>query len=205
MDELYPELVIPGTEYSLTAQGGKKSRTFVTDQDGYMELSDLEKNTTYHLKEKKVSGDYNLDETDYTFTVDEDGRIDGQVQPRKQISNRMIRVQVNVKDILYQNNVSDYGVAIYDENNTLKERWDSSGTARKLQGLKPGKYYLLVEGNANKRMEITVEDVCEEQEYSYSTWTNMSFLTVACAAVVVLVLLLVVIILKKRKAGKKHE
>lgn len=77
-----------GTQENWEEEAGKKAeitrellekygKKLTTDQDGKAELENLKKNSTYYVTELQTREGYQLDETIYTFQIDENGWIQG--------------------------------------------------------------------------------------------------------------------------------
>ena len=153
-DALYDTKYISGAKFELSAESGGKSETYKTDDKGRFTITDLKKNTTYHIKQVSAVSDYELSNEDYSFTVNGDGLIDGNETEEIKVTNRIIRISVGIKDKLFRGQVSDVNIAIHDaEDNTVKV-WDSTGLEQTIEGLTPGEYMVIINGNKDQAQKI---------------------------------------------------
>lgn len=170
-DELYPSEGLGDITFRLT-QGGVGTTMVSTDENGQLILTDLEKNTTYRLRQLESADDYQFSDADFVFSVSADGRVEEEAQKSYVITNRLIRAEISVVDRVLRSHVSDFNVALYDSQDQLVGVWDSTALARSLEGLEPGIYYLVLNGKTEKRQAIEIQDTAEIQIINVPVWTT---------------------------------
>lgn len=204
-DELYGNIVLDNALFSLTREGNAgESENLFTDAYGEITLTDLNKNTTYHLRQLRTKAGYALDAEVHSFTVSSNGRVEEEAKSILPVLNRTLRASIGVKDILLQKQMSDYNVALYDGNDELVDVWDSTGLAHTVTGLEPGTYYVSLNGNRQLAHKIEVADVAEVQTYSYRVWTVTS-VAIVFAVLAILTAVVLVIISSIRKKHSEEE
>lgn len=213
-DELYNNIPLKDNSFSISYfVGNNKVDTVKTNEIGEIKMTDLAKSTTYHVKQLSVSEGYIMNPNELEIKVDEKGRIDGDVTPIYNITNRIMRTKVGVKDIILKNFVADQNVTIFYEDGSVYQSWDTSSMANVVEGIQPGNYYILINGRTSSRKDITVHDTEKLQEFYISMWTSKS---IAALVVILLLLILLLVLLvwylvkhreerKERKEAKKAE
>lgn len=169
-DELYPSEGLGNISFRLT-QGGVGTTMVSTDENGLLVLTDLEKNTTYRLRQLESADQYRFSDADFVFSVSADGRVEEEAQKSYVITNRIIRAEISVVDRVLRSHVSDFNVALYDSQDQLVGVWDSTALARSLEGLEPGIYYLVLDGKTESRRAIEIQDTAEIQIINVPVWT----------------------------------
>lgn len=204
-DALYDTKYISGAKFELSAESGGKSETYKTDDKGRFTITDLKKNTTYHIKQVSAVSDYEMSNEDYSFTVNGDGLIDGKETEEIKVTNRIIRISVGIKDKLFRGQVSDVNIAIHDaEDNTVKV-WDSTGLEQIIEGLTPGEYMVIINGNKDQAQKIRVEDKTELQAFSFEQWTVADIGAIIGVSFVVIGMIVILVIVGKRRRQRKIE
>lgn len=204
-DALYDTKYISGAKFELSAESGGKSETYKTDDKGRFTITDLKKNTTYHIKQVSAVSDYEMSNEDYSFTVNGDGLIDGKETEEIKVTNRIIRISVGIKDKLFRGQVSDVNIAIHDaEDNTVKV-WDSTGLEQTIEGLTPGEYMVIINGNKDQAQKIRVEDKTELQAFSFEQWTVADIGAIIGVSFVVIGMIVILVIVGKRRRQRKIE
>ena len=204
-DALYDTKYISGAKFELSAESGGKSETYKTDDKGRFTITDLKKNTTYHIKQVSAVSDYEMSNEDYSFTVNGDGLIDGKETEEIKVTNRIIRISVGIKDKLFRGQVSDVNVAIHDaEDNTVKV-WDTTGLEQTIEGLTPGEYMVIINGNKDQAQTIRVEDKTELQAFSFEQWTVADIGAIIGVSFVVIGMIVILVIVGKRRRQRKIE
>ena len=204
-DALYDTKYISGAKFELSAESGGKTETYKTDDKGRFTIIDLKKNTTYHIKQVSAVSDYELSNEDYSFTVNGDGLIDGNETEEIKVTNRIIRISVGIKDKLFRGQVSDVNIAIHDaEDNTVKV-WDSTGLEQTIEGLTPGEYMVIINGNKDQAQKIRVEDKTELQAFSFEQWTVADIGAIIGVSFVVIGMIVILVIVGKRRRQRKIE
>lgn len=206
-DELHPEETLAGVSYEINCDG-QEAKTYNTDQNGSIQLVDVNKNVTYHIKQTAKTGDYLLDETVHDVPVDAEGRIKSEAQANVHLTNRMIRVTIGLTDLLLKTQVSDANLAINDENGKVIKTWTTTGTPVTLTDLKPGNYQVVRDGKELDSYLLTVKDTADEQVLNIEifTWRSAAVIGIGIVVLIIVVAGLRIIIggiLKRRK--KKIE
>lgn len=214
LDELYANIPIDNSRFSVSYyQGTNKTDYFSTNEFGEFEMTNLAKNTTYHVKQLTTMGFYNLNAEELEIYVDEKGRISGEVTPIYKIQNRLLRLKVGVRDIILKNLVSDMNVTIFNEDGSVYTSWDSTGMTNMIEGMPVGNYYILINGREGSRKNFTVHDSADIQEVYVSVWTNKSIGALAFISLLLLLIIIVLIVYmvkhkderKEKRAAKKEE
>lgn len=204
-DALYNNLTLEGVEFAVYREGGElDAQTYLTDKLGQIILTDLEKDTVYHLRQTASLEHYNFPLDEYTFTVTENGWIEDKVVANMDVTNYILRLSISAVDALLRSNQSDVSMGLYDEDGAPIKLWTTSGMPQTLEGLKPGRYYLVLGGDTQDRRMISVKDTFELQDFAYNLWsfTDTGIVMAAVGAGVVLVIYLVN--RRKKKAPKKE-
>ena len=123
-DALYGTIPIPGASFRVTDRPGTASFDVSSDENGQIRMDELTKNTTYTLKQLTTAEGYRHDGGEYSFTVANDGRIDGETTTEIQVSNHTIRLAVTIRDALLRNQVTDYNVTLYSQNDEIVKIWN---------------------------------------------------------------------------------
>ena len=205
-DELYQDNGIEGAEFVLSDASGKVVADCITDGSGAAELTDIAKNTVYHLKQTKSVGDYYADNADYTFTVDGSGLINNGSSLDLNLSNRMIRVSVDRTDAVLGKSLSGGEFSLYDVSGSMLSSWTSGSSAQVFTDLAPGHYYILRDNDADKRVEFDVNDTADIQNINIRVFTLESGLAIGAAVLVLFgAVYTAVSLVKMLKAGKKRR
>lgn len=206
-DELNQATAISGLTYSLTKVGEEsEARTFVTNETGYFELLDLDKNSSYILKATNSIDGYIMDLESHEFSVDGLGNINGSSIYEMNLFNRMLRVEINVIDRITRQSITGQAVTIVDSEGNSVESWVSDSKPHTINGLEEGIYNVLVD-DKNIDMTFRVDNTEVVQKFSTTIMTNRSYnilSIILCIIVVVLLILILVMIrmLKKRRRKK---
>lgn len=209
-DESDENLFVPSMTYELTCSDDNfETTTYVTNNAGHFEITELVKNATYRLQEIDTSQGYMSNDEVYEFTVDSMGYINGSATYTIDINSRMIRLDISTLDRISRQPLSGYDVEVYNQSNVLIDRWTSDGTVHRIDGIKPGVYKLKIV-NSNDETIIVVEDVSDVQKFSTSIMTTKSFVLLSgiSLAIVFLILLLVIHVIpmmRKRRKDNKYK
>lgn len=204
-DELYDTAYISGAGFTLSTDDGKVVKRLVTDEKGRFTVTDLKKNTTYHIRQTSAVSDYEMDKGDYPFTVSGEGLIEGETEKHILVKNRIIRISVGVRDRIFRGQVSDINAALMDSSGNLIRSWDTTGLEQTIEGLSPGEYEIIFEGNKEQAQKIVVEDKTEIQEFQFERWTTADIGTILGAILVLSGLSAFLISIRKRVRNKKAE
>lgn len=202
-DALYDTQVISGAKFRLTEGSGSMTKELQTDSNGKFTVSDLKKNKTYHIQQISSGENYKLDERDYSFTVNQDGLIDGKQEADLLIKNRIIRIAIGVQDKIFRGQISDVNVALIDMEGTVIKVWNTTALEQTIEGIAPGEYRIVFNGNQNEGHIIEVQDKTELQEYQYSRWTIADIGTIVAMSLSVIGIVAFLIVTRKgNRAGK---
>ena len=176
----------------------------VTDSNGKVVLTDLEKGVTYKAKLSGLPEPYHAKETDVSFTVDKDGRIDGNAVSEINMTAYIIRLSATASDMLFGNDITSTKIRLYDANDALVEEWEGTGTSHEIEDLAPGTYTLEVGGRKSSRAVVEVKDTGGLQTVSTKYWTLWD--TIAVIGALVLLSLIVTLIIKiVHRIGRKRR
>ena len=174
-DELYTERGIAGASFSVTGPDG--TQEYTTDTSGYVNISDLKKNTTYKITQTSSADDYRMDADGYDVYVSTDGRIDGEALYEMALTNRILRVQIGVTEAPFQRQyVPDIAMTIEDESGNIIHEWTSTGAPALFTDLEPGTYFVCRNGKENSKYMISVQDTKDIQDINIRTYTVKSIL-----------------------------
>lgn len=202
-DALYDTTYIEGAEFSLSTDDGKIVEKYKTDKQGRFTVSQLKKNTRYHIKQTKAASDYQMDYSDHTFTVNNDGLIDGNSTMELPVTNRMIRISVGLRDKIFRGQVSDVNMALYDNEKNVIKNWNTTGLEATIEGLEAGEYMLVI--NGKEEQKITVQDVTELQKFVFERWTTADIGALFALGAFVIGMLAIIIVLVRKKKREKRE
>lgn len=200
-DELYPAMKLAGATFEVTGAGA--TTQVQTDAAGTIKLERLRRGSTYTLRQVGSAEGYAFGSDVITVTVDEAGYIGAQASGQGMVANRILRVEIAVRDVVLQNGVADCGAALYDASGTLIRTWTTTAAAEKLEGLAPGTYRLAVSGGAKTELTFTVEDMPEVQHITCSIWSSASVLGIVGIGVVLIALIVTVVLLLVRRKRRK--
>ena len=179
------------------------TQTVATDGSGQIRLTDLDKSTTYLIREQQAPENYRPDDTDHTVIVAADGRIDGAGSTTLDITNRLLRVSISAVDTVLRSNTEGEQLSLYNEQDQLIRSWTSSDSGQLFTDLTEGKA-----DSANARKyPFTVQDTASTQNWTVPVFTLRSAVALAVLAVVAvgvvwLLVFLWGILARRRKARK---
>ena len=204
VDELFESIPLAGASLSLRSADGEVLQQLTTNAQGKAVLRDLKKNTTYYLRQESAPEGYQPQQKDLTFRVSADGFIDGSVSAGRTITNRTLRISIAVQDKLFRSYVSDVNLALMDAEGNILKNWSSTGLEQRFDGIGQGQYKLVMGGDVDGAVTITVEDTAEIQEFRLERWTTTDIaVLVSAAALAVGGLVLLVWLLRRRKGNKE--
>lgn len=205
-DELYTSRKLEGAEFTLTCDGYPElTQEAETDENGEIVFTNLEKNRTYELRQVSALEGYRFNDAPIEITVSEDGRIDGEVETSLDITNYIPRVDIEVTDKIFGEPVSDLSVSLYNSDDEMLQTWTTSGSAETFENLSEGSYYVLLDGEEERKYEFDFSEDEALQEFSVSIWTmeNIIVIVVGCVAALGVVSIVTVILRKSVRKGKK--
>ena len=139
---------LEGAVFTVANRRTGTTQTVATDESGQIRLTDLDKSTTYLIREQQAPGNYRPDDTDRTVIVAADGRIDGAGSTTLDITNRLLRVSISAVDTVLRSNTEGEQLSLYDEQDQLIRSWTSSDSGQLFTDLTEGSYYV-VRGKAD--------------------------------------------------------
>lgn len=204
-DALYDMTYLSGAHFTLSADDGSVTKNFRTDEKGRFTVTDLKKNTTYHIRQVSAVSDYQMDNTDYSFTVDGEGMINGEKEANFQIRNRIIRITIGVQDKLFRGQVSDVNTALYDAEGNVVRTWNTTALEQTIEGLTPGEYMVVFDGDKSKEQKIVVEDQTEIQDFQFDRWTTADIGAILALSLFFIGFIAFLVIFSKRARQRKKE
>ena len=205
IDELERSETIADVSFAFRKEGEALTQTVVTNRNGTIRLTGLEPETTYHLTQESVAPFYTGPCEEVMFTVDTRGLIDGEPAKRVEVTNRMLRTTVLIRDVLLRRPIADRAVSLYNGEEDCIAQWTSYGNAHELNGLTPGEYRIRIAGSSEE-MTINVTDQAEVQAYEFNIMTNEDLIGLGVSGLVLIGtgVFIVIRIIRKRR-GKPHE
>ena len=201
---------LEGAAFTVTNRRTGTTQTVATDGAGQIRLTDLDKSTTYLIREQQAPENYRPDDTDHTVIVAADGRIDGAGSTTLDITNRLLRVSISAVDTVLRSNTEGEQLSLYNEQDQLIRSWTSSDSGQLFTDLTEGSYYV-VRGKADpanaRKYPFTVQDTASTQNWTVPVFTlrsavALAVLAVVAAGVVWLLVFLWGILARRRKARK---
>lgn len=201
---------LEGAVFTVANRRTGTTQTVATDGSGQIRLTDLDKSTTYLIREQQAPENYRPDDTDHTVIVAADGRIDGAGSTTLDITNRLLRVSISAVDTVLRSNTEGEQLSLYNEQDQLIRSWTSSDSDQLFTDLTEGSYYV-VRGKADpanaRKYPFTVQDTASTQNWTVPVFTlrsavALAVLAVVAAGVVWLLVFLWGILARRRKARK---
>lgn len=201
---------LEGAAFTVTNERTGAVQTVQTDASGSILLTDLDKNTTYHIRQQQALENYRADANDYELTVDANGLIDGQSTAQLALTNRMLRVSVHAVDMVLRGDIEGETLSLYNAQDQLVNSWTTNGAGQMFTALTEGDYYV-VRGTDNgenaKRYSFTVQDTARQQEWNIPVFTLRSGIALAvmaalAAGILRLLVFLFGLLARRRKAKK---
>lgn len=201
---------LEGAVFTVTNRRTGTTQTVATDGAGQIRLTDLDKSTTYLIREQQAPENYRPDDTDHTVIVAADGRIDGAGSTTLDITNRLLRVSISAVDTVLRSNTEGEQLSLYNEQDQLIRSWTSSDSSQLFTDLTEGSYYV-VRGKADpanaRKYPFTVQDTASTQNWTVPVFTlrsavALAVLAVVAAGVVWLLVFLWGILARRRKARR---
>ena len=203
---------LEGAVFTVTNERTGMTQNVTTDGAGNAQLTDLDKSTTYHIRQQQALEHYRLDSTDYTVTVTADGRIEGAGSVTLYITNRMLRVSIHAVDMVLRSDTKNETLSLYNEQDQLIQTWTTNGSGQPFNDLTEGSYYV-VRGDGTdtenaRKYSFTVEDTARQQTWNIPVFTLRSavalvILAVIVAAVIWLLVFMVRLLARRRRARRE--
>lgn len=209
VDELYDTKVLEGATFTITSEDGKYTDRGETDENGKLVFTDLAKDTTYTVRQTGTMEGYAITLPEVVVTVDVHGLIHDKADYPVALTNRMLRMSVGVRDMLFRGQVSDVNIAVCDASGELIKAWDSSAIEQTLEGLAPGEYRIIIAGNEKTAKRVTLEDKASVQDFQFNKWTTTDIgvlLGLGLFLLAIIIFLIVYLTHRAReKAAEKEE
>ena len=161
-DELYENRGIEGAAFEISADNGTVT-TAVTYSSGQIVLEELEKDTTYTIRQTTSKEDYRMDAAEYTIYVASDGRMDDEAQKNLRLTNRMLRVSIGAASSLLGGQRAGAELSLYTSDGTLLRTWTTTNAPITFTNLSAGVYYITMDGDEQKHYTFEVCDQAEVQ------------------------------------------
>ncbi len=201
---------LEGAAFTVTNERTGAVQTLRTDASGGILLTNLDKNTTYHIRQQQALENYRADDADYELTVDENGLIDGQSTAQLALTNRVLRVSVHAVDMVLRGDLDGETLSLYNAQDQLVDSWTTNGAGKMFVGLAEGDYYVVrgtENGESAKRYSFTVQDTARQQDWNIPVFTLRSGIVLAVgaalAAGVIWLLVFLFGLLKRRRKDRK--
>ncbi len=206
-DNLYTNVKLEGAEFELTCKDHPKfSQTAVTDENGEIVFTNLKKRAVYLLKQVRAPKEYRFKDTEQKILVDEHGRIEDEAEASYALTNYILRASVNVKDKLFGKPVSDVNLALYEDSGKKISTWTASGTEKIFEDLPEGNYYILANGDKDKKYEFKIADESEIKKVEITVLTMQNIVTIAAGGCILLLAVFgMSMVLKRRKTPGKDS
>lgn len=205
-DELTGQ-AIAGAEFEVTEKESGAVQQAETDGSGRIVLTDLDKGTSYQIRQISAPENYRTDTSEHSLTVSENGRIKGKAAASLKLTNRMLRVQIGVEDSILHRQVAGKELVLKKSDGTEVASWTTADSARVFTDLEEGTYSVCEAGQEEAEDTFTVSDTAELQIFNRKTLTRMGILTLAggVAAAAGFIALLTALIRKlgRRRSSKK--
>ena len=200
-DELYQDVMLSGANFTLSASDGSDSRVLTTT-DGLAEIDGLNQSTTYLLTQTSALKDYYILKSENSFTVDSNGRVNGQQAATIQVDNRKIRVAVLAQDMLLPFRMMDMELTLKNGDQTIPCDWVRRDGYIIAEGLAPGAYRL-ESGNgfplADNQMDIHVTNEKGLQVYTYRLFTWIDAAVIAIAVLIPMAVVIAILTKRRKK------
>ena len=203
-DELSEE-PIKGAVYEVS--DSMETNEYTTDASGKIEIDEVTKGVEYVFTQKTAVGDYRLSKEPLSIKVPANGLFPGK-KAEKEVSdtNRIIRVNIHIKDAVFGSMISDTNVAIYKGNQNVVKSWTTNGSFKEFTDLEPGEYTMVVGGKNDKSFSFEIEDIKDIQNIDIKIYTMKSYIAlVAGTAAAIGVLAAIVMLIKKLRAKRRRN
>ena len=183
-DALYENSAIANAVFRVTTGSGEIVANLTTDENGSAELTNLKKGISYHIKQTASAKNYKIDTEDHVFTVSDSGYVNDRVTEELTVANSIIRAAFSVKDKIFGGQVSDINLALFDNSGKVIQRWNTSAVDNIIEGLEPGDYRIVMNGDESNAYPITIEDKVEVQTFTIDQWTRIDIAFIAAVIIV---------------------
>ncbi len=204
-DELYENRGIAGASFEISSDDGIVT-TATTDSSGQIVLEELEKDTTYTIRQTSSAEDYLMDAAEYTVYVASDGRMDNETQKNLRLTNRMLRVSIGAASSLLGGQRAGAELSLYTSDGTFLRTWTTTNAPITFTNLSAGVYYITMDGDEQKHYTFEVCDQAEVQTVNVGASKVLPYILVCsgtAAVVGVLGMSLAAIRRNRKKKSRK--
>ena len=198
LTDQFSEEPIKGAVYAVS---GREDMT--TNGDGQIVVTDLDKSSSFMVTLKSVPEPYTHVEQPLTLNVDGNGFIDGSALAEVNQNAYIVRLGVDVNDIVFKNAVTGARLRLFDADDNVIDEWEANGSTHIIEGLEPGLYSLEINGSRPSTAVIDLKDNGNLQTLTTYIWTMWDTIAAAGAFIFVTLLVVVVISLIRRFRRKK--
>ncbi len=163
------EKIIDYADGSTIYEKGKVVGKYNLKADGTLTVSNLPMGR-YHLKELTTVEGAVLDETEHEVVFEQKDTVTKEYIVEKDIENKTTAIEISKTDITGEKELVGAKLTITDENNEIIDSWVSTEKSHKIEGLKVGKEYTLIEEIAPDSfvkatsIKFTVENTADIQK-----------------------------------------
>ena len=135
----------------------------VTGEDGSASISELHKSTTYKLTLSELPDGYTARTHESTFTVDENGLINGEAEYVTEDTAYNLCLSVSVQDMIFGKSCTGIDLSLIDENGEAEDTWTSNGDDHIITGLSAGSYVIQHDNDEKHNIAVEIKDTAELQ------------------------------------------
>lgn len=198
-DEYSNEAVV-GAVYSVTDKGN-----VTTEKNGKLSIINLDKNKEYTVRLESLPEPYRSTIDTFKFHVDKDGNISGKPLKLFEQTAYIIRLSVDIKDMIFKNSVSGAQVSVVDSSGKSVDEWDTVGEAHEIEGLEPGEYFLVTNNDSDSKVRIHLKDNGKLQKAQAQIWTLWDTILVSASVVAAAVIIFLLTRLARYRRRKKSD
>ena len=200
LTDVFNGLPISGAEYSVT---DKENMT--TDETGTILITDLEKDKKYTIEVKSLPDPYRSKKSSFSFTVSAEGLVDGTEEASLSHEAYIIRLSVDIRDMLFGSSSKGKQVRLSDESGQVVDEWTSADEPHVSSGLLPGNYMVEITNIAKSTIDVTVNDRPEPHSVVKEVWTWLDTLAIAGGLILIVLLFFIVRKILKKTKDKRAE
>jgi len=195
---------IKGAVYSLRG-GGKEE--LITNENGEIKLTQLEKTNSYHVTSVSVPDGYIKKTREISFTVDSDGLVEEKIFPVIEDTAYTISLTVETKDKLFGRTTKGIDLQLLDEDLNIVDEWTVNDSKHVSTGLKPGKYFVQRAGSLGSRVSAYLEDKADIQTVEMRIWDTIDLFALLMGVGFVVIAALIVLFLmnRRKKVNRNNE
>ena len=163
------EDILDMADGSVIYEKGAEVGTYNLDKDGKLTIENLLMGS-YELEEIETLKGLVLDTTKHEITFIQEDTITKVYKISKEIENKTTVVEFSKTDITGEKELVGAKLTVIDENNNIIDSWISTEKTHKIEGLRTGKSYVLIEEIApeefvkSNSIKFTVENTADIQK-----------------------------------------